>query len=72
MNYRLSRHAREELARRQIPLDLFDEVLTQPEQKVSGHEEIVCYQSRILLGGKEYLLRVMVNETTEPATVVTI
>ena len=72
MNFRLSAHARKELDRRQISLALLEDVLSHPEQKVPGHEEILCYQSRVTIGGKPYLLRVMVNETTEPLTVVTI
>lgn len=72
MNYRLSAHAREELDRRQISLAMLEDVLSQPEQKVPGHEGILCYQSRVTIGGKPYLLRVMVNEITDPLTVVTI
>ena len=72
MNYLLSAHAREELERRQIPLVLLENVLSDPEQKVPGHEGIRCYQSRVTLGEKQYLLRVMVNETTAPLTVVTV
>ncbi len=66
MNYLLSAHAREELDRRQIALALLEDVLSHPEQKVPGHEGIRCYQSRVTLGEKQYLLRVMVNETTDP------
>jgi len=42
-----------------------------PVQKVPEHEEIVCYQSKVWIGEKPYLLRVMVNETTIPFLVVT-
>ncbi len=72
MNYLLSAHAREELDRRQIPLAVVENILFSPEQKVPGHEGILCYQSRVNISGKQYLLRVMVNETTDPLTVVTV
>ena len=72
MNYQLSAHARVELERRKIPLLLVDSIMSAPEQKVSGHEGIVCYQSRVEILGRQYLVRAMVNEATDPATVVTI
>lgn len=43
-----------------------------PEQKVSEVDDITCYQSRVEISGKTYLLRVMVNETMNPAVVVTV
>ena len=44
-----------------------------PEQVVPEHAKIVAYQSKVdFPGGKQYLLRVMVNERTSPATVVTV
>ncbi len=52
MNYRLSAHAREELDRRQIPPALLEEVMSSPEQKVPGHEGILCYQSRVTIHDK--------------------
>lgn len=72
MNYRLSAHAREELVRRQIPLALVEGVLSSPEQKVPGHEGILCCQSRVMINGTAYLLRAMVNEATDPPTVITV
>jgi hypothetical protein len=42
-----------------------------PEQKVPEHLGLVCYQSRVLINGKTYLLRIIVDETTRPPTMVT-
>jgi hypothetical protein len=49
-----------------------DQVLQAPEQKVPEVDDITCYQSRVEIGGKLNLLRVMVNETANPPVVVTV
>jgi hypothetical protein len=72
VNYDLSDHVREELARRRIPLAAMESVLDNPQQKVAEHEHVICYQSRIDINDKEYLVRVMVNEAMKPAKVVTV
>ena len=71
MNARISRHARDEMLRRGISPALVEKILASPEQKVPGPGAISCYQSRVSIGGKPYLLRVMVDETKEPPAVVT-
>lgn len=72
MDFHISKHAEQELQRRRIPRELLEATLNAPEQKVPGHGQIVCYQSRVTIDGKPYLLRAMVNETSQPPTVVTV
>ena len=72
MSYVFSKHVLEELLKRRIPRELVEQVLQSPQQKVPEVENITCYQSRVDMSGKEYLLRVMVNETITPAKVVTV
>ena len=72
MRFHLSKHVNEELERRKIPRALMDQVLQAPEQKVPEVDDITCYQSRVEIGGKLNLLRVMVNETVNPPVVVTV
>jgi hypothetical protein len=72
LNFKFSKHALEELERRQIPRTTIDRVLESPEQKLTVLEKITCYQSRVNFGGKQYLLRVMVNEAAETSVVVTV
>lgn len=72
MSFRISNHAREELARRGIALEEVEEALEAPGQIVEEHGGIVCYQSRVTHSGKPYLLRVMVNESADPKVVVTV
>lgn len=71
MNFELSKHVHEEMARRGIPLAAVEAVLAGPEQKSPEHGDVVCYQSRMEINQKHYLVRVMVNETVMPPKVVT-
>jgi len=72
MTFVFSKHVLEELKERNIPRNLVEQVLQAPQQKVPEVENVTCYQSRIDMKGKEYLLRVMVNERVNPAKVVTV
>ncbi|MBD2425408.1 DUF4258 domain-containing protein [Phormidium sp. FACHB-1136] len=72
MDYRLTRHAIEELSERRIPLQLVEMVLADPEQQFE-EDDLMVYQSRFAgTQGKTYLLRVFVNITVAPARVVTV
>ena len=72
MNYRISHHAREEMERRSISEALLDKVLNDPQQVVVERENLKAYQSQIDFGGgRFFLLRVIVDDTVEPAVVVT-
>ena len=69
--FRLPRHAEEEMARRQIPRRWVDSALEHPEQciELPGGKEI--FQSRCTSGdGKMYLF--VVNTETRPPVVVTL
>ena len=71
--FSLSRHALEEMERRQIPRAFVENVLANPEQVIPVHGGKVSYQSRIDFGEvKIFLLRVIVNESVHPAVVVTV
>lgn len=72
MRFHFSKHVHEELKKRKIPRALMDQVLQAPAQKVPEVDDIACYQSQVEIGGKRYLLRVMVNETVNPPVVVTV
>ena len=73
MNYTLSKHAEEELSLRRIPRDLLDSVLRNPQQIVSERAPKKAYQSQLDFGGgRIFLLRAIVDDTVEPAVVVTL
>jgi hypothetical protein len=72
--YRLTDHARLEMARRQISGAEVTRVLASPEQTELVREGRAVYQSRITSGesSKPYVLRVFVDIDREPPAVVTI
>jgi hypothetical protein len=73
VKYLLSRHAEEEMVRRQIPPEWLASVLENPQQRLpqSGGKQIL--QSRLAAGnGRMYLLRAVVAIDKEPPAVVTV
>ena len=70
MNYRLSTHARQEMERRGIPLPWVEAVLENPDQIKSERGALKAYQSKRDIGGKMYLVRVIVDDGANPALVV--
>ncbi len=72
MRFHFSKHVQEELETRKIARTLVEQVLQAPEQKVPEVEGITCFQSYVNIDGKQYLLRVMVNESVDPPVVVTV
>jgi hypothetical protein len=74
MEFRLSRHAEWEMARRSIPLALVRAVMDAPEQRLRDESRAGAwiYQSRLRFeDGRMYLLRVVVAEEHTPPVIVT-
>jgi hypothetical protein len=74
MDFRLSGHAKWEIARRGIPLLLVQAVMDHAEQRVPDESGAGRWirQSRLRFkDGRMYLLRVVVAEDEEPPVVVT-
>ena len=72
MKPELSKHVQQEMGQRGIPLAVVESVLAAPGQKVPEHGDVVCYQSKMEINRKPYLVRVMVSETAMPPKVVTV
>ena len=74
MTYRLSEHAKLEMARRIISEDVVRETLASPEQAERVRPGRAVYQSRFQLGDprRTYLVRVIVDIDREPPDVVTL
>jgi mRNA-degrading endonuclease RelE of RelBE toxin-antitoxin system len=72
MEYNFSRHAQTEMERRKIFVDLVESVLDNPQQVISEKEGRKAYQSKIDVGGRAFLLRVIVVDDVEPAVVITV
>jgi len=73
MRSRISRHAQEEMERRGIPAVLVDEVLQHPGQIATERRGQKAYQSQLDFGGgRVYLVRAIVDDSVDPAVVVTV
>ena len=72
--YRLSEHARAEMARRQIAESIVARVLKPPGQILPVREGRRLFQSKIEMGkpSRTYLLRVFVDIDRSPPEVVTV
>lgn len=69
--YHLSDHALEEAERRGISLALVDSIMRSPGQVLDVHSGRKVYQSRVEIGGKLYIVRVIV-EQSNPLKVITV
>ena len=72
LNYTLTDHAQQEMARRNISQHDLDEILQNPEQRELVRNGRCVYQSRLELNGKLYLLRVFVDVDRLPPEIVTV
>ena len=73
MKFKLSKHAESELLLRRIPRELLDAVLNNPQQVVPERGNKKAYQSQLDFGGgRMFLLRAIVDDTPNPAVVVTV
>lgn len=73
MRFNLSRHAKYEMRRRSIPSDLLQSVLETPQQIVPQAGNKRVYQSQLDFGGgRIFLLRAVVDDSSDPATVITV
>jgi hypothetical protein len=75
MDFRLSRHAEWEMARRGIPLALVRAVMEHPEQRLVDESctSRRIHQSRLRFeDGRMYLLRVVVAEDEQPPVIITV
>ena len=70
--YVFTAHARFELARRGISEDLVRRVLAAPEQRLIVRPGRAILQSRTMIEGRMYLVRVVVDVDRQPAEVVTV
>lgn len=70
-SYRLTDHAREEAERRGIPIDVIDSIMRSPGQVVNTYGGRKAYQSQVIIAGKPYLVRIIVEEAT-PLIIVTV
>ena len=71
MNYKISRHAVEQMKKRNISEEIVDKIINQPEQ-IINEETYTIYQSLLDENGKTYLHRVFLNTKNNPYVVITV
>ncbi len=72
MEFIFSKHALDEMQRRAISKDIVISVLKGPDEVVEEREGKKCFQSVLDFGsGKSFLVRVIVDDRTAPALVIT-
>ena len=72
LKFLVSRHAQQEILRRQIPRELLESLLENPQQRVPQPGGMQILQSRLEFeDGRMYLLRAVVAIDKEPPVVVT-
>ena len=73
MRFQISDHALEEMKRRELSKTLIKSILNDPQQIVDEYGNRKAYQSIIKFEtGKDYLVRVIVNDNVKPAKIVTV
>jgi hypothetical protein len=73
MNYKLSRHAKEEAVRRGIPTQMVESIVDNPQQVVLDATGKRVFQSKVeFQPGKIYLVRVVIGDKADPPTVITV
>jgi hypothetical protein len=68
----MTRHAQQEMVRRQISESIVEQVLHSPGQILVERGDRKVYQSQVEIAGKTYLVRVIVEDWMQPAVVVTV
>jgi Domain of unknown function (DUF4258) len=68
---KLSEHAQKEIERRRIPRALVEGILENPDQILPERGILKAYQSKCEISVKMYVVRVIVDDSLEPAVVVT-
>ena len=71
--YKLTDHAKEEIARRQIPINMLEEVINMPYKITAESSNRKCYQSIFTFpSSKKYLIRAIIKENVGELVVITV
>ncbi len=71
MTLRFTKHAQAELKRRRIPRKIAEMVADNPDQELDNPPGRTIRQSRVVINGKEYLLRLVIERVKGDNVVVT-
>lgn len=71
-DYEISEHAQEQIVDREVPPELFEQVLRNPEQIITRPDARFTLQSRVKWQGRDYLLRIVAATDVDPVVIVTV
>jgi uncharacterized protein YpmB len=71
MNFEFSKHALEQMRERRINIAIAEKILTSPDQILTENDKKI-YQSIVGMEGKNYLIRIFVNNLKQPNLVITV
>jgi dsDNA-specific endonuclease/ATPase MutS2 len=71
MSFVFSNHALEQMQLRQISRSIVEKILEKPQQIIKENN-ILIYQSVVLIEKKNYLIRVFINHNKKPNVVITV
>ena len=71
MKYVFSKHALEQMEIRSISRELVERIIENPDQKVI-QDNLLVFQSKVMINGNSALVRVFINQIKIPAMVVTV
>ena len=71
--YRLTEHAKEEIIRRQIPINILEQTISNPQAIVSAVNNRKCYQATYIFENqKKYLVRIITEEKERQLMIITV
>jgi hypothetical protein len=71
MDVRLSTHAEQQIVERNLDREQVIAIAKNPEQVIHGEDQLPVAQSRVVIEGKQYLIRVVYRDENELRLVVT-
>ena len=72
MKYVFSKHALEQMKRREIPKEIVEAILTSPEQIIEQEGKKI-FQSVVSFDSEgDYLIRIFVNDNIDPNVIITV
>lgn len=66
-----SKHALEQIAQRNIEIEIVQNVIDQPDSMDQSELSNVIYQKKVKFENEDFLVRVFVNQINEPHLVIT-
>ena len=71
MNYSFSKHAKEQISRRQLSYQKIATTIEEPDKIIVKEQCVKVFQKGVIENNIKYLYRVFINHCKEPSVVIT-